>query len=1029
MKTSAERAQSAAQQPTAKVFISYSRKDTSVVRRVFETLEARQLGAWVDWEGIPPSAEWWSEIQAAIEGAEAFIFVMSPESLTSKVCQDEVGHAVKHNKRLVPLLYREVGPVHSEATIPPALARINWIYIRDSDDFAAASEKLFQAIETDLDWVRAHTRLLERAVEWDRAKRDTSFLLQKNDLTTAEEWLSRGPAKDPKPTTLQAEYIIASRAQAVKRRRQLWTGASIGLFLILLASIIAGWQYKLSEVRREEALSRRLVAQVDELIKRDEWDLGLLLGLHANNVFPNAEAAGTLLEALDQLRGVRQILPEIYDPGGPLALSHDGKLLIAAVCREPVDSWTCGQSEVSVLRTDRGSPVAKLVLPAQAISAAFDSDGRRLAISTSQGNGASPVRGPDGTSERVLDPFKVSIFDLPAGVAERIQPLALGAAKLEVTGKGEPVQQLSFAGREFFRGQSDQLFMWRLSDGTLAKRIPLRADAISNDASTALVLHSGAPEVSGSAELWDIRGEAKRLAAIPIPPAMSQQAALSGDAQSIVLLTCQIMASGRHCQGALSLIDRKTARVLEKTVERPDEIDPILVIAFPLHGRWFVSGGCGASTQTEACLYGRLNFWNATESGIDEHARPVRTFGGQVHALAFSGDSKTLASVSSRGKITLWNVDSGTLRETGLLPSLLQAQRSSGYLLGGTRGAITSSPSTRALANGEEQRSSITCGKEAFQDTVPLAVAQTLREPKQICQITETLSEIWDYAWDAGRQTLAVAGCSEGARQKKCLKGRIVLWSVRDGALRKERGVEAKARVTSLALDLGRNQMAIAMCNQDSYKDCSKASSVELVPVGGASPSARVLLANVNLVTSLAVSGNGETLAFATCVAFPESGPPTDQCAAGGIQFLNLPTGDVLDGMLLGHQQAISAMSFSPKGDVLISGGLDGSIAFWDPAQRQRLGPVLKGHLTSVVAIAFVSDVRAVSESERDGAEWVVSPGEWRKMACSLLKRGLTETETRQYVGSNQSSQNQCSENGGRGNSSKSWLRRLIGGL
>jgi hypothetical protein len=44
------------------------------------------------------------------------------------------------------------------------------------------------------------------------------------------------------------------------------------------------------------------------------------------------------------------------------------------------------------------------------------------------------------------------------------------------------------------------------------------------------------------------------------------------------------------------------------------------------------------------------------------------------------------------------------------------------------------------------------------------------------------------------------------------------LWSVRDGTLGKEREVEAKAKVTSLALDLGRSQIAIAMCDQDSIR-------------------------------------------------------------------------------------------------------------------------------------------------------------------------------------------------------------------
>jgi len=460
-------------------------------------------------------------------------------------------------------------------------------------------------------------------------------------------------------------------------------------------------------------------------------------------VFPSAEAAGTLLQALNRLRGVRQILPATYDPSGPLALSNDGKLLIAAVCREPIDSWTCQQAELSVLRTDTGTPVAKLVLPAQARSAAFDGDGRRLAISMSHDDAVSRTGDSDENSGRSTAPFTVSIFNLPAGLAQNSHSIALGPAQLEVTGKGKPVQHISFVGKEFFLGQSDQLFIWRLADGNLAQNVALRADAISQDASTALVLDPGTPDTSGSVELWDIRKEAKRVAVIRVPPAMSQQAAFSGDSESIVLLTCRIMASGRHCQGELRLIDRKLARVLEKSIEREDELDPILVIASPQHGRWFVSGGCGASTQTEACLHGRLNFWKAEKYGIEEYAQPVKTFGGQVQGLTISGDAKTLASMSSRGTIGLWRADAATLEATQLLPSLLQTQRTSQSLLGQLSGATTPSTTAReSVQKAEPKRSSITCGGEGSLNPILVAAAQRLSQPKQICSVGAALSEI-----------------------------------------------------------------------------------------------------------------------------------------------------------------------------------------------------------------------------------------------------------------------------------------------
>jgi len=41
---------------------------------------------------------------------------------------------------------------------------------------------LIQALDTDLDAVKSHTRILVRALEWDRNGRDSSFLLRGIDL-------------------------------------------------------------------------------------------------------------------------------------------------------------------------------------------------------------------------------------------------------------------------------------------------------------------------------------------------------------------------------------------------------------------------------------------------------------------------------------------------------------------------------------------------------------------------------------------------------------------------------------------------------------------------------------------------------------------------------------------------------------------------------------------------------------------------------------------------------------------------------
>src|SRR6266436_10206501 len=120
------------------VFISYSRKDTDFVRRLDEALKRRDREAWVDWEDIRPTEEWMQAIYGAIDGVDTFVFVLTPDSVASVVCGREIAHAVAHNKRMVPIVARDV----NADTVPEALAKLNWIFYRESDDFEKATDAL-----------------------------------------------------------------------------------------------------------------------------------------------------------------------------------------------------------------------------------------------------------------------------------------------------------------------------------------------------------------------------------------------------------------------------------------------------------------------------------------------------------------------------------------------------------------------------------------------------------------------------------------------------------------------------------------------------------------------------------------------------------------------------------------------------------------------------------------------------------------------------------------------------------------------
>jgi len=190
----------------AKIFVSYSRKDSVSARRIIQALKDLNQDVWVDWEDIPPASDWLDQIFQGIEGSDAFIFLVSPDSASSEVCKVEVGHAAKNNKRIIPVVVRQVNP---QDTID-SIRKLNWTFIREEDKFDDGMVKIKTAIELDFEWVEEHSRLQTRALEWDH-KKEISLLLRGRDLRTARLMIVKAEKKDPTPSELQKTYILHSR--------------------------------------------------------------------------------------------------------------------------------------------------------------------------------------------------------------------------------------------------------------------------------------------------------------------------------------------------------------------------------------------------------------------------------------------------------------------------------------------------------------------------------------------------------------------------------------------------------------------------------------------------------------------------------------------------------------------------------------------------------------------------------------------------------------------------------------------------
>jgi hypothetical protein len=80
------------------------------------------------------------------------------------------------------------------------------------EDFDVQADALAQALQTDLPWLKEHTRLTELAWRWTERNRPEEMLLRGIELDEADAWAARKPREAPLVTEQQREYLVACRA-------------------------------------------------------------------------------------------------------------------------------------------------------------------------------------------------------------------------------------------------------------------------------------------------------------------------------------------------------------------------------------------------------------------------------------------------------------------------------------------------------------------------------------------------------------------------------------------------------------------------------------------------------------------------------------------------------------------------------------------------------------------------------------------------------------------------------------------------
>ena len=128
------------------VFISYSRKDTSIVDQFVNRLTEAGYNVWIDREGIYSGDEFSGKIAEAIDSSAIVLFFSSANSKASEWSANEISYALKYNKTIIPI---KLDDTEFEKSLEIRLINIDFIQYRPNQ-LSSAIDRLIASVAKHL---------------------------------------------------------------------------------------------------------------------------------------------------------------------------------------------------------------------------------------------------------------------------------------------------------------------------------------------------------------------------------------------------------------------------------------------------------------------------------------------------------------------------------------------------------------------------------------------------------------------------------------------------------------------------------------------------------------------------------------------------------------------------------------------------------------------------------------------------------------------------------------------------------------
>jgi WD40 repeat protein len=560
---------------------------------------------------------------------------------------------------------------------------------------------------------------------------------------------------------------------------------------------------------------------------------------------------------------------------------------------------------------------------------------------------------PDGNTLAMGTLRTVTLWDM----TDRLQPRRIGEPLPAAEGWAA-VTSLAFTpdGKTLAAGTSNgTVVLWNLADPVNAKRIgELPTSDASSEVSLAFSPDGHTLATAGlRLILWDL--------ADPTHPQPLGEP-FAGRAASIAFTPGgHILAVGND-DGTLSLWDIVNRSLPMHSQHIAAHSKAIKALAYSVSGHMLATG----STDNTVIL------WNTTNPAqLRRLGPPLMAHTDWVSAVRFTPDEQTLFTGSADRMVLQWNVTD---------PS---APKQRGQSLGGHAGPVLSlavSPDGQTLAIGDfyavvlwdlpRQAGPQLVYPPIARQTSPVTKVGYTPDGKTMIGGTENTTILWDPGEGSSpnatsKPATTSDGSAIGTFVDVCPAGNMLaavtgspetgyeltLWDTKDPGQSKSLG----------RLPIGSGGGQIAFSADGRMLAVAGYQSTDLWDLADPSRPRRIaepLSGHLSTVNAVAFTADGQILA---------TGGGDGSVLLWDLTNRNRPK--QIAYRLTGHRDSISSVTFTPDGHTLIAGSYDNTVLLWDttdPAQPVRLGQPLSGHTSGVTSAVLSRDGRLMATTSWD---------------------------------------------------------------